>query len=335
MRCTTFSATLLLLLTSLPVTLVTKFETMSVLSGARADGARAQSGGRRDWCTVCAMRRQEQGGELGEGGGEGGEEEEEEEDMPMMNMLDEMEKQARHHRKKEEQEEIPETMDEMGLEDISISEENPEFRRLTDIMDFGSRYQNLKTKGWTVLESNRLYWGLRSFGSDFQFLQRNLFPNRTVQELKRKYHSDARRRPWLIDHAMENRVDFTPQDFARFPDQPNMEEGEEGQGARQELAGWERMGQLLGFNVEDGMLTLTGDLNDPNHPLNAAPPIPWDYAKEKMIGEKHRILAGYGKEKLESRNYWKNLSSSQAQGEVQHPRGMALVTSLPPGFSGS
>jgi hypothetical protein len=57
--------------------------------------------------------------------------------------------------------------------------------------------------GWTELETNRLYWAVRYFGSDFDTMQSALFWNRTRADIKRKVTLELRRRPWLVDHALE------------------------------------------------------------------------------------------------------------------------------------
>ena len=41
--------------------------------------------------------------------------------------------------------------------------------------------------GWTELETNRLYWAVRYFGSDFDTMQSALFWNRTRADIKRKF----------------------------------------------------------------------------------------------------------------------------------------------------
>ena len=98
----------------------------------------------------------------------------------------------------------PEIAREMGLSDPS--EDNPDGNHVAELVRFASQSDSGFTSwgGFSGLDMNRLYWGVRYFGTDFDVMQLALFPNRTRAELKRKYALERRRRPWLMDHALEN-----------------------------------------------------------------------------------------------------------------------------------
>ena len=83
----------------------------------------------------------------------------------------------------------PEIAREMGLSDPS--EDNPDANQVMDLVRFAQQHNRLSSwGGWTVEDTNRLYWGVRYFGSDFDTMQQALFRNRTRAEIKRKFSGE-------------------------------------------------------------------------------------------------------------------------------------------------
>lgn len=83
----------------------------------------------------------------------------------------------------------PDIAREMGLSDPS--EDNPDANQVMDLVRFAQQHKSFSSwGGWTVHDTNRLYWGVRYFGSDFDTMQQALFQNRTRTEIKRKFSGE-------------------------------------------------------------------------------------------------------------------------------------------------
>ena len=193
---------------------------------------------------------------------------------------------------------------------IASRETIEEWRRHVDgpavaeMMEYATRFRGgLSGRGWSELDVNRLYWGVRYFGSDFQMMQQALFANKTRQELKRKFCTEARRRPWLIDHALQGALDdrnatghtvsggpagAPPDEPPSLPPLPPLP-----------LPHMSKRG----LDVVRGVATMCGDAADPSHPLNAPPPIPPEFVAASVRRAKARLRRMRDRERLARRDY--------------------------------
>jgi hypothetical protein len=107
-------------------------------------------------------------------------------------VLDELGITKPHKPRKPEHGHAPDIAREMGLSDPS--EDNPDANQVMDLVRFAQEHSRISSwGGWTSLDTNRLYWGVRYFGSDFDTMQQALFQNRTRKEIKRKFTGDSLR----------------------------------------------------------------------------------------------------------------------------------------------
>jgi hypothetical protein len=208
---------------------------------------------------------------------------------------------------------------------IASRETIEEWRRHVDgpavaeMIQYASRFRGgLSGRGWSELDVNRLYWGVRYFGSDFQMMQQALFANKTRQELKRKFCTEARRRPWLIDHALQGALEdrnatshtvtggpagAPPDELPPLPPLPLPHMSKRG------------------LDVVRGVATMCGDAADPSHPLNAPPPIPPEFVAASVRRAKASLRRMRDREQLARRDYAEHFP--EAEPDPDDPSDMA------------
>jgi len=94
---------------------------------------------------------------------------------------------------------------ELVLEEESLTV-NAEDMQEPDTTEYiGMKAKKGRSIKWTTEETDKFYFAIRQFGSDFSLIER-LFPNRSRKQIKDKFKREEKSNPSQIDFAFRNRL---------------------------------------------------------------------------------------------------------------------------------